>query len=263
MSSLHPVCVVGAVGRMGEHVRQAVSDHPALTLGGALEVPGHSELGRALEAGVEVVDNANAALEGCSVAIDFTVPAATLANLEVARDLGSAYVTGTTGFDAAGLDAIARAAEQIPVLHAPNFSVAVNVLAWLAREAATRLGPEYNAEIVELHHAAKRDAPSGTALRLAEVIAEGRNTPLDDHLVLSRAGEIGARPDAAIGVQTLRGGDNAGEHTVHFIGRGERIELVHRSHTREHFARGAAQSAAWLAGRAPGLYRIEEMLGLA
>ena len=130
------------------------------------------------------------------------------------------------------------------------------------REAARRLGDGYDAEIVELHHAAKRDAPSGTALHLAEAVAEGRGVALDEHLVLERAGDIGPRPEGAIGVQTLRGGDNAGEHVVHFIGSGERIELAHRSHTRAHFARGAVRAAQWLAGRAPGLYRIEQVLGL-
>jgi 4-hydroxy-tetrahydrodipicolinate reductase len=151
---------------------------------------------------------------------------------------------------------------RIPVVCAPNFSVAVNVLAWLTREAARKLGPDYDAEIVELHHAAKRDAPSGTALRLGEAVAEGRAQKLSDHLVLERAGDIGARPEGAIGIQTLRGGDHPGEHTVLFAGRGEHLELVHRSHTRDHFARGALRAALWLLGRPAGLYRVEEALGL-
>jgi 4-hydroxy-tetrahydrodipicolinate reductase len=136
------------------------------------------------------------------------------------------------------------------------------VLAWLTREAARKLGPDYDAEIVELHHAAKRDAPSGTALRLGEAVAEGRAQKLSDHLVLERAGDIGARPEGAIGIQTLRGGDHPGEHTVLFAGRGEHLELVHRSHTRDHFARGALRAALWLLGRPAGLYRVEEALGL-
>lgn len=195
------------------------------------------------------------------MAIDFTVPQATLANLAVAADLGTAYVTGTTGLTPDQHAEIERFASRIPILHAPNFSIAVNVLAWLTREAAQRL-TDYDAEIVELHHKQKRDAPSGTALRLAEAIAEGRGQSVTEHLVLERAGEIGARPDDAIGVQTLRGGDNTGEHVVHFIGTGERIELAHRSHTRAHFAQGAVRAAAWLAGRPAGLYRIEQALGL-
>jgi 4-hydroxy-tetrahydrodipicolinate reductase len=140
--------------------------------------------------------------------------------------------------------------------------LAVNVLVWLAREASRRLGAGYDAEIVELHHAAKRDAPSGTALRLGEAVAEGRGETLEGRAVLSREGEVGARPPGAIGIQALRGGDNPGEHVVLFLGGGARLELAHRAATRDHFARGAVRAAAWLAGRAPGLYRIEQALGL-
>jgi len=262
MAKARRVLVVGALGKMGEKVRAAVADEATLSLGAALEAAGHPGLGATVEDGVRVDDDAKAAFGSADVAIDFSVPAATLANLRFAADAGVAYVTGTTGFDDAERDEIAAHAARIPVLHAPNFSVAVNVLAWLTREAARRLGAGFDAEIVELHHAAKRDAPSGTALRLGEAIAEGRGQRLADHLVLERAGEIGARPDGAIGIQTLRGGDNPGEHTVLFTGRGERLELIHRSHTRDHFARGAVRAAVWLLGRPPGLYRIEDALGL-
>jgi 4-hydroxy-tetrahydrodipicolinate reductase len=256
------VLVVGALGRMGERVRAAVAAEPSLRLVAALESPGHPRLGATVEDGVRVDDDAKAALAHSDVAIDFTVPAATLANLRLAADAGVAYVTGTTGFSEDERSEITRHASRIPVLWAPNFSVAVNVLAWLTREAARKLGPDFDAEIVELHHGAKRDAPSGTALRLGEAVAEGRGQELSDHLVLERAGDIGARPEGAIGIQTLRGGDNAGEHTVMYIGRGERLELIHRSHTRDHFARGAVRGTLWLLGRPAGLYRIEETLGL-
>ena len=144
----------------------------------------------------------------------------------------------------------------------------MNVLGHLAREAARLLGDGYDAELFELHHGQKRDAPSGTALFLGEAVAagqglaQGREKQLADHVVLERAGETGARPDGVIGIQTLRGGDNPGEHTVYFIGRGERIELSHRAATRGHFARGAVRAAAWIVGRPPGLYRIEQVLGL-
>jgi 4-hydroxy-tetrahydrodipicolinate reductase len=262
MADTRRVLVVGALGRMGEKVRDAVAEEPTLALGAALEATGHPQLGATVENGVRVDDDAKAAFADADVAIDFSVPAATLANLRIAADAGVAYVTGTTGFSGAERDEIATLAARIPVLHAPNFSVAVNVLAWLTREAAKRLGAGFDAEIVELHHSAKRDAPSGTALRLGEAVAEGRGQELADHLVLERAGEIGARPDDAIGIQTLRGGDNPGEHTVLFAGQGERLELIHRSHTRDHFARGAVRGAVWLKGRPPGLYRIEEALGL-
>lgn len=260
------VMVVGAQGRMGLEVRAALSGEPSLRFAGALERSGHADIGATLEgsAGERVIlrDEAKAALEGCGVAIDFSIPAATLVNLRAAADAGVAYVTGTTGFDEAGMAEIAVAAERIPVLHAPNFSVSVNVLGHLAREAARLLGDGYDAELFELHHGQKRDAPSGTALFLGEAVAEGQGRKLADHVVLERAGETGERPDHAIGIQALRGGDNPGEHTIYFIGRGERVELTHRAATRGHFAVGAVRAAAWIVGRAPGLYRIEQVLGL-
>ena len=264
------VMVVGAEGKMGLEIRAALEGEPSLQFAGALERPGHPQVGEAvsggasdgLAVGVVLHDDPKRALEGCGVAIDFSIPTATLANMRAAADAGVAYVTGTTGIDEAGMAEIARYAEQIPVLHAPNFSVSVNVLGHLAREAARLLGDGYDAEIFELHHRQKRDAPSGTALFLAEAIAEGQEKRLKDHVVLERAGETGARPEGAIGIQALRGGDNPGEHTIYFIGGGERVELTHRAATRAHFAVGAVRAAAWMVGKAPGLYRIEQVLGL-
>ena len=257
------VVVVGALGRMGAMVRDALQRDADLTLVGALEQLGHPDLGNEVESGVTVTCDPAAVLADCDVAIDFSIPESTLANLRVAADAGTAYVTGTTGFDAAGHKEIEALATRIPVVHAANFSLAVNVLGWLTREAAAKLGPQFDAEIVELHHSAKRDAPSGTALYLAEAVATGRQQSLEQHLVLERAGNIGTRPDATIGVQTLRGGDNPGEHTVMFIGRGERVELLHRAATREHFAAGAVSAARWLIGKTPGLYPVEQIFGLA
>ncbi len=247
---------------MGAMIRAAIQRDAELALVGALERHGHPDLGCEVESGVTLTSDPAAVLAECDVAIDFSIPESTLANLRVAADAGTAYVTGTTGFDAAGRKEIEALAARIPVVHAPNFSLAVNVLGWLAREAAAKLGPDVDAEIVELHHSAKRDAPSGTALYLAQAVATGRQQSLEQHLVLERAGDIGARPDGAIGVQTLRGGDNPGEHTVMFIGRGERLELVHRAATREHFAAGAVRTARWLVGKAPGLYPLENVFGL-
>jgi len=262
MSDARRVLVVGALGRMGECVREALLREPTLVLGAGLENAGHPGLGSELEEGVVVTADVAAALASCDVVIDFSVPAATSAIAAQAAETGTAYVTGTTGFSAAETAALDALGKRIPLVRAANFSLAVNVLAWLVREASGRLGADFDAEIVELHHTAKRDAPSGTALRLAEAVAEGRGVPLEERLVLERAGEIGARPLGAIGVQTLRGGDNAGEHTVMFVGRGERVELVHRSATRDHFAAGAVRAAAWLVGRAPGVYPIEQIFGL-
>jgi 4-hydroxy-tetrahydrodipicolinate reductase len=256
------VLVVGAMGRMGERVRAAISEAPRLELGAALEAPGHPAIGKPIASGIEISDDPKAALSRCEVAIDFTTPEATLRVMRAAADAGVAYVCGTTGFSAAQRAEIGDLAARIPIVHAPNFSLSVNILAWLTREATQKLGSGYDAELIEIHHAAKRDAPSGTALHLAEAVAAGRGQKLADHLVLERAGEIGARPEAAIGIQTLRGGDIAGEHTVLFVGQGERLELVHRASTRDHFARGAVRTAEWLVGRDPALYPIERVFGL-
>jgi 4-hydroxy-tetrahydrodipicolinate reductase len=256
------VLVVGALGKMGEQIRAILAEHPDLVLHAALERSQHPQLGTTIEGDVRVEDDIKAAIQGCDVVIDFSIPTATLTNLRAASDVGVAYVTGTTGFSVEGRSEIAALARRTAVIHAPNFSLAVNVLGWLTREASRLLGPTFDAELVEIHHKMKRDAPSGTALFLAEAVAEGRGQNLEDHLALERAGDIGPRPDRAIGVQTLRGGDNPGEHTVMFVGRGERVELVHRSSTREHFASGAVRAAAWLIGRDPGLYPIDQVFGL-
>jgi len=256
------VACVGALGRMGERVRAALADAADAELVGALEGAAHPDLGRELAPGVALTDQPGRAFERADAVIDFSVPAASLAALRAAAEAGVAYVCGTTGFAAAERAELETLAKRIPVVWAPNFSVAVNVLAHLVGEASRLLGAGFDAEIVELHHAAKRDAPSGTALRLAAAIAEARGQSLDETLVVSRSGETGARPPHAIGVQALRGGDNPGEHTVLLIGRGERLELAHRAATRDHFAAGALRAARWAHGRPSGLYGMEQVLGL-
>ena len=262
MSSRAPLRVVcvGAFGRMGDRVRAAVAAADDALLSGALEGPGHPRLGESIAPGVHVVDDADAALAGADVVIDFTVPRATCATIRVAAERGVAYVCGTTGFSVSERAVLEAAAKQIPVVWSPNFSAAVNVLVHLVATAASLL-PDTDAEIVELHHAAKRDAPSGTALRLAEAIAAARGADLAQALVAARSGETGARPSGAIGVQALRGGDNPGEHSVLFLGRGERLELTHRATTRDHFAAGAVRAARWVVGRSAGLYGMEQVLG--
>jgi 4-hydroxy-tetrahydrodipicolinate reductase len=255
------VLVAGALGRMGERLRALLEGDADLVLAAALERPGHEAVGRELASGVRVTDDPARALAAADVAIVFANPAGSLALMRSAAERGVPCVVGTTGFSPAERKELEALAQRIPVVLAANFSVAVNVLFHLAREAARLLGEGFDAEIVELHHAAKIDAPSGTALRLAEAIAEARGLPRD-HFVLAREGETGARPPGAVGVLALRGGDNPGEHTVLFVGRGERLELVHRSATRDHFARGALAAARWLLGRPPGLYDMEQVLGL-
>lgn len=257
------VLVVGAVGRMGERVRAALLEHPALSLRAALEAPRHPRLGEELAPGVRLGDDPEAALEGCDVAIVFASPAGSLAVLRAAADRAVPCVVGTTGFDTHQQAELEAMAGKIPLVVAANFSVAVNVLFHLGREAARLLGEGFDAEIVEIHHSAKVDAPSGTALRLGAAVAEGRGQALEDRAVLSREGHTGERPHGAIGIQTLRGGDNPGEHTLYLVGQGERLELAHRSMTRDHFARGAVRAAAWVSERGPGLYDMEQVLGLA
>jgi 4-hydroxy-tetrahydrodipicolinate reductase len=257
------VIVAGAMGRMGERLRALLEEDAELVLGAALERPGHPALGRELARGVRLGDDAAQALAAAEIAIVFANPSGSLALLRSAAERGLPCVVGTTGFSPAERKEVEALAQRIPVVLAANFSVAVNVLFHLAREAARLLGEGFDAEIVELHHAAKIDAPSGTALRLAEAIAEGRGPARERRFVLAREGETGARPPGTVGVLALRGGDNPGEHTVLFVGRGERLELVHRSATRDHFARGALTAARWLLGRPPGLYDMEQVLGLA
>jgi 4-hydroxy-tetrahydrodipicolinate reductase len=169
-------------------------------------------------------------------------------------------VVGTTGFSSAQRAELEALAQRVAIVLAPNFSVAVNVLGELVRRAAELLGDGFDAELVEIHHAAKRDAPSGTALWLADAVAEGRSA--EPARVLAREGDTGPREPGTIGIQTLRGGDNPGEHTVLFVGGGERLELTHRSATRDHFARGAVRAAAWVSEREPGLYTMSDVLGL-
>jgi 4-hydroxy-tetrahydrodipicolinate reductase len=255
------VVLLGAMGKMGERVRAALVDDAALALGAALESPTHAALGSELAPGVKLSADLTAALASADVAIAFATPAATLALLRAAAERALPCVVGTTGFRADERREIEAFARRTPILLAANFSVAVNVLQHLTREAARLLGDDYDAEIVELHHVAKVDAPSGTALELARAVEQGRGA--EHGRVLAREGHTGARPRGAVGVQTLRGGDNPGEHTVMFVGRGERLELVHRAATRDHFARGAVRAAAWLRAKPAGLYEMKQVLGLA
>jgi 4-hydroxy-tetrahydrodipicolinate reductase len=247
---------------MGERVRAGLAGEPGMRLEAALEAPGHPRLGERLAGGPVLSSDLKAALSLCDVVVDFSTPASTLRVLDAAVERPIPCVIGTTGFSAAERERIAEFGRRIPVVLAPNFSIAVCLLVHLVREAATRLGPGYDAEILELHHRTKRDAPSGTALRLAEAVRQGRADGARGALVTVRSGETGARPPGAIGVQALRGGDNPGEHTVLFLGEGERLELAHRAATRDHFVRGALHAARWVVDRGPGIYAMDDVLGL-
>jgi 4-hydroxy-tetrahydrodipicolinate reductase len=263
------IAILGADGRMGRAlVRAVVAASPTAELSAATEREGSPVLGQ--DAGVVAmgqplgveIKTGVPATGAADVWIDFTVPAATVAYTEAAVAAGAALVIGTTGLSADERAAIDRAAKKVPVVFAANYSVGVNVMLKLVADAAQTLGPSYDLEIVETHHRAKRDAPSGTALRLAEALAEATGRDLAADARYERHGDVGPRPSTQIGLQTLRGGDVVGDHTVHFMGIGDRLEITHRASSRDTFATGAVRAALWLAGRPAGLYDMRSVLGL-
>ena len=254
------VAVVGAGGRMGGHVLRALEESGDLTIGAALEHAGHPDLGKEVAAGVALSADVDAALDHCEVAIDFSMPEATLAVARAAAPRETALVIGTTGLDEAQLDSLRQSALRVPIVRAANFSLGIAVLLGLV-EAAVRRLPEYEIEVLEMHHSQKVDAPSGTALRLGEAAAAARGRELAEVAVYHREGHTGPRAPDRIGMQTLRGGDIVGEHTVFVVGPGERLELTHRALSRDNFAAGAVRAARWVRGRAPGLYGIADVLG--
>jgi 4-hydroxy-tetrahydrodipicolinate reductase len=257
------VAVPGVSGKMGQMIVAVVRQRPdELSLSAASEREGHANVGQELAPGVRITDDLETALAAADVYVDFTVPAATVRALEIAARRGVAAVVGTTGLDADGQAALARAAEKIPIVYSANFSLGVNLLLGMVEQAARALGPDFDLEVVEIHHKMKRDAPSGTAIAIADALARGRDRKLDDVKRYAREGEIGARPPGEIGVMTLRGGDVVGEHTAYFLGPAERVELTHRATSREIFARGAVRAAAWVVGKPPGIYSMRDVLGL-
>ena len=264
------VTILGAAGRMGcALVRGVAARSSTHVLAAAIERSDSPALGRdagtvaGIEPlGVSVTSDLAAALSATDVVIDFTFHTAVPANIRAAAAAGCAYVLGTTALDAAEEAAVREAAAKIPVVWAPNMSLGVNVLLDLVRRAAGLLGLDYDAEIVEMHHRHKKDAPSGTALGLGRAVAEGRGQSLPDVLVNGREGVTGERPRGEIAIHALRGGDVVGDHTVVFAADGERVEISHRASGRECFAGGALLAAAWLQGKKPGLYSMRDVLGL-
>ncbi len=236
----------GAAGRMGRAIEACAQREPA-----TYEIVARA--GRSDQ--VEVI-------EGCDVVIDFSGPEATAPVLAACRAARKGLVLGTSGHSAPERAAIAAAATDIPVVFAANFSVGVNTLFWLTRQAARILGPAFDLEIIEVHHRLKKDSPSGTARRLAEILAEARGLDYPADARHGREGLVGARTKTEIGMHAVRGGDVVGDHTVLFADAGERLELVHRASSRETFAAGALRAAAWLVGRSPALYDMEDVLGL-
>jgi 4-hydroxy-tetrahydrodipicolinate reductase len=251
------------MGRMGQKVIQAVWNRGDLALVGAVERPDHPLLGCQAIPLASVDLPLTSRLTAGDVYIDFTSAQASLIYLDQAQALGLGAVIGTTGFSAGQEARLRQAGEKIPVLWAPNMSIGVNVMYKIAAEMARMLGPGYDLEIVEAHHRLKKDAPSGTARKLCQALARARGLEESKARITGREGQVGERPPGEIGVLAVRGGDIIGDHTVHFCGPGERLELTHRATSRDTFAEGAARCAAWLAGRSPGFYSIDDTLGLA
>lgn len=263
------VIIAGAAGRMGLRVAQMVNQHPGLKYAAAFEAKGSPAIGRDAgqllngeKNGVIIGEGIEAVIDRGDVIIDFTFHKATMEFARVAAAHGKAMVIGTTGLTAENLTELRELAKKFPCVQAPNMSICVNVLFKLVKKTAAILGDDYDIEIIEAHHNKKKDAPSGTALKLAEMAAEGAHRNLDEVMVLERAGIIGERKPREIGIQSIRAADIVGEHTILFAGQGERLELVHRAHSRDHFARGAATAAAWIVGKECGIYSMFDVLGL-
>jgi 4-hydroxy-tetrahydrodipicolinate reductase len=263
------VVVVGAAGRMGCRLVSLIKESANLTLAGALEVQGHPAIGKdageiagAGYAGVPITDDLSSLMERGDVIIDFSAPESTLAHLRIATQHGRAMVIGTTGFSASQREELVSLASLIPCVWSPNMSVGINLICKVIADMARILGDDYDIEVIEAHHRLKKDAPSGTALRIAEVLAKAMNRDLDQVGVYARKGMIGERSKEAIGIQTIRAGDIVGDHTVLFGGIGERIEVTHRASGRDTFARGALRAATWVIKQPPGLYDMGDVLGL-
>ncbi|HDM32575.1 MAG TPA: 4-hydroxy-tetrahydrodipicolinate reductase [Deltaproteobacteria bacterium] len=263
------VGVVGVGGRMGSLILQGILNESDMVLSGATERDGHPYLGKDAGAvfgegaeGVKILSDPNEAFVEVDVIIDFSSPESTMKNLEFAERARKAMVIGTTGLAPGQKDRVESVSESIPVVMAPNMSVGVNVMFKVVGILANLLGKTYDCEIIEAHHRFKKDAPSGTAIGIAQEIAKARGIDLDKHARYERHGIIGERASGEIGIQSIRAGDIVGDHTVIFAANGERIELVHRAHSRKTFASGAIRAARWVAGRTPGLYSMKDVLGI-
>ncbi|RRQ20732.1 4-hydroxy-tetrahydrodipicolinate reductase [Thiohalobacter thiocyanaticus] len=263
------IAIAGAAGRMGRHLIEAAHKAEGTRPTVALEAPGHPSLGNDAgvlagvgELGVPVADDLAAQADDFDVLIDFTLPEVTLAHVRACHAIGRAIVIGTTGLTDEQKQELAEVARDIPVVFAPNMSVGVNLCLKLLDMAARVLGDEVDIEVIEAHHRHKIDAPSGTALRMGEVVAEALGRDLKECAVYGREGRTGERDRRTIGFETIRAGDIVGEHTVMFAGEGERVEITHKASSRMTFAGGAVRAAAWLAGRPAGLYDMQDVLGL-
>jgi len=257
-----PVIIMGAKGRMGSTLTHLAMESDQFSLSGVVE---RAEYSKGLEVlGCPVAHDLQELLSSCpgATVIDFTAPEVSLSSARKAAKTGNPVVIGTTGLSAEQLAELETLAQDIPIFWSPNMSIGVNALVHVLPMLERILGEAYDMEITEIHHHHKKDAPSGTAVKLAQVLAESRGWKMDEVGNYGRQGIIGARPEKELGVHALRGGDVVGDHTVYFFGPGERIEVTHRAHSRENFARGALRAATWLASQKPGrLYSMGQLLG--
>jgi 4-hydroxy-tetrahydrodipicolinate reductase len=263
------VVVAGAGGRMGGRLVSLIKESSDLKLVGAVERKGHPTIGADAgdvagcgRIGVAVTDNLTALADRAEVLIDFTAPDVSLAHMAIMAAYRKTMVIGTTGLSAKQLSELQTLAWQIPCVYSPNMSVGVNVILKVLAEMARALGEDYDIEVQEAHHRLKKDAPSGTALKIAQVLADATGQDLDKVAAYGRKGMIGERKRGEIGIQVIRAGDIVGDHTVLFGGSGERIEITHRAHSRDTFACGALRAARWVVTRPPGLYDMHDVLGL-
>ena len=263
------IAVLGAAGRMGQTLTRVLTETPGCVVAGGIEAKGSPAVGRDIgevagiePIGVAITDDPLPVFASVQGVLDFTTPASTVAFAALAAQARIVHVIGTTGLSESDEAKIVAAARHATVVKAGNMSLGVNLLAGLTARVAEALGPEFDIEILEMHHRHKRDAPSGTSLMLGAAAAGARGISLDERGVRSRDGETGPRRDGDIGFAALRGGDVVGEHRVIFAGPGERIELAHIATDRGIFARGAVRAALWAKGKAPGLYTMKDVLGL-
>jgi 4-hydroxy-tetrahydrodipicolinate reductase len=261
--------IAGAAGRMGRRIISMVHQNPDIVLSGAFERPDHpminedaGQVAGVGELGVKIVGALKDVIDQGEVLIDFTTPQATLENIRMIATRGMAMVIGATGITGDTREEIESLGRKTRCVMSPNMSVGVNVMFKIAGDVARILGKDYDMEILEAHHRLKKDAPSGTAMRLAQILAESVGRDLEKVGVYERKGAIGKRTDEEIGIQTWRAGDITGEHTVMFGGIGERLEIIHRAHNRDNFARGAVKAALWVMKQPQGLYDMQDVLGL-
>lgn len=256
------IIVCGACGRMGQRIINAILKDRDIKLIGVLEAEGHPMIGKNPHVGdLKITDDLKSIIDNADVIIDFTNPEATIRHLGVVKEYEKCAVVGTTGLNDKQVAQLRKISENIACVFAPNMSMGVNLLFKLVAESAKVLG-DYDVEIVEAHHNLKKDAPSGTAKKIAQVISDVLEIDLDKNGVYGRHGMVGARKKKEIGIHAVRAGDIVGEHTVTFASTGERLELTHRAHSRDTFAHGAVRAAKWVVGKSKGLYDMQDVLGL-